>query len=242
MPNEPIPDTSRSRFPGKRLPWPASRLIFAAAFAAAVVSAGVTALVVNISEHKVEAKNPFFRVVEITDDTDDPAAWGKNFPQQYDGYKRTVDMVRTHFGGSEAVPHTPSQADPRSVVAQSKIEQDPRLKVLWSGYAFAVDFREDRGHAYMLDDQTFTGRQQAAKQPGTCINCHASTYVAMKRLGGGDLLKGFDLLNAKPYAEARNEVVHPVSCIDCHDPKTMQLRVTRPAFMEGIRKIGRAHV
>jgi nitrite reductase (cytochrome c-552) len=27
---------------------------------------------------------------------------------------------------------------------------------------------------------------------------------------------------------------HPVSCIDCHDPKTMQVRVTRPGFMKGI--------
>jgi nitrite reductase (cytochrome c-552) len=27
---------------------------------------------------------------------------------------------------------------------------------------------------------------------------------------------------------------HPVSCIDCHDPNTMQLRVTRPGFVRGI--------
>jgi nitrite reductase (cytochrome c-552) len=32
-------------------------------------------------------------------------------------------------------------------------------------------------------------------------------------------------------------VTHPVACIDCHDPDTMQLRVTRPAFMEGIRAL-----
>ena len=34
--------------------------------------------------------------------TIDPALWGKNFPRQYDGYKRTVDMERTRYGGSEA--------------------------------------------------------------------------------------------------------------------------------------------
>jgi len=38
-----------------------------------------------------------------------------------------------------------------------------------------------------------------------------------------------------PYFEARKLVQHPVSCIDCHDPSTMQLRITRPAFIEGIR-------
>jgi formate-dependent nitrite reductase cytochrome c552 subunit len=36
---------------------------------------------------------------------------------------------------------------------------------MWAGYAFAKDFREERGHAYMLDDQIFTERQQVAKQP-----------------------------------------------------------------------------
>ena len=28
-----------------------------------------------------------------------------------------------------------------------------------------------------------------------------------------------------------------MSCIDCHDPATMQLRITRPAFIEGIRAL-----
>ena len=73
-------------------------------------------------------------------------------------------------------------------MSQSKIEQDTRLKTMWAGYAFAADFREERGHAYMLDDQTFTKRQVVVKQPGTCMNCHASTYVLQKKLGDGDLM------------------------------------------------------
>jgi nitrite reductase (cytochrome c-552) len=204
------------------------------AFAAAI--AGL-ALLTNIMERKNEARNPFFRVVELTDDTVDPEIWGKNFPLQYDGYKRTVDQVRTRYGGSEAEPRTPTDKDPRSVVAQSRLEEDPRLKTMWNGYAFAVDFREERGHAYMLEDQTFTERQGVTKQPGSCINCHASAYTTYKKLGGGDIFKGFAELNKMPYFEARKEVTHPVSCIDCHDSQTMQLRVTRPAFMEGIRAL-----
>lgn len=207
-------------------------IVAAVAFLAAI--AGV-ALLTNIMERKQEAKNPFFRVVELTDDTDDPEVWGKNFPMQYDGYKRTVDQVRTRFGGSEASQRTPTSADPRSVTAQSRLEEDPRLKTMWDGYAFAVDFREERGHAYMLDDQTFTERQQVVKQPGTCINCHASVYTAYKKLGNGNIVEGFHALNKLPYFEARKQVTHPVACIDCHDSASMQLRVTRPAFMEGIR-------
>jgi nitrite reductase (cytochrome c-552) len=201
---------------------------------AALVAVGGVALLTSIMEKKQEAKNPFYRVVDLTDDIEDPAVWGKNFPQQYDGYKRTVDMVRTRYGGSEALPRTPTPSDPRTVVAPSKIEEDPRLKTMWAGYAFAKDFREERGHAYMLEDQTYTERQQVVKQPGTCMNCHASTYVAMKKAGEGDIVKGFEKINQMPYFEARKLVNHPVTCIDCHEPKTMQLRITRPAFMEGI--------
>jgi nitrite reductase (cytochrome c-552) len=40
-----------------------------------------------------------------------------------------------------------------------------------------------------------------------------------------------------PYQEAAALAEHAVSCIDCHDPSNMQLRVTRPGFIEGIRAL-----
>jgi nitrite reductase (cytochrome c-552) len=214
-------------------------LLLAGGALAALAAAAAAFLLLNIQERKQEARNPFFRVVELTDDTVDPAVWGKNFPLQYDGYRRTVDMERTRYGGSEAMPRVPTRADPRSIVAQSKIDEDPRLKTIWAGYAFAKDFREERGHAYMLDDQTFTERQSVG-QPGTCLHCHASVYVPYKKLGGGDVVAGFEHMNQMPFAEARKLVEHPVACIDCHEPTTMQLRVTRPGFLEGIRTL-KAH-
>lgn len=214
-----------------------ARTILVIAAIAAFAAVGVTALLVNIMEHKQEARNPFFRVVELDDDTEDPAVWGKNFPFQYDTYKRTVDMVRTKFGGSEAFPRTPTENDPRALVTTQKLEADPRLKRMWEGYHFSADFREERGHAYMLDDQTFTLRQEHTKQPGACMNCHASTYATMKKLGNGDLVKGFEAINQMPYFDVRKHVKHPVACIDCHDSKTMALRVTRPAFIESLRAL-----
>jgi nitrite reductase (cytochrome c-552) len=92
----------------------------------------------------------------------------------------------------------------------------------------------------MLDDQEFTRRQIVTKQPGTCLNCHASMYVAYQRAGGnmasgGDVATGFAAINRMSYDEARKFAKHPVSCIDCHDPATMRLRVTRPAFIDGMR-------
>src|SRR5688572_28201107 len=203
----------------------------------AIAAVGIAALLTNIFQRKQEARNPFYRVVELTDTTTDPAVWGKNFPLQYDAYRRTVDQSRTRYGGSEALPHTPEEADPRSVVAQSRLEEDPRLRQFWAGYAFGHDFREERGHAYMLEDQEFTQRQVVTQQPGTCLNCHASMYVAYRQLGNGDPLAGFAKLNAMSYAQARQNVKHPVACIDCHDPGTMALRVTRPAFMAAIKSV-----
>jgi nitrite reductase (cytochrome c-552) len=213
------------------------KLMLAVALVAAIAAAFGIAIALNILERKWEARNPFYRVVDLNDETEDPELWGKNFPLQYDGYRRTTDQVRTRFGGSEAVPKTPTQADPRSVVAQSKLEEDPRLRLMWAGYAFARDFREDRGHAYMLEDQTYTERQIAAKQPGTCLHCHASVYVPYKKLGDGDIIRGFEKMNQMPFSEARKLVTHPITCIDCHSPDTMQLRVTRPGFIEGIRAL-----
>jgi nitrite reductase (cytochrome c-552) len=195
----------------------------------------VSALLVNIMERKSEARQTFMKITEIGSWEENPAEWGKNFPLQYESYLKTVDQVRTRYGGSEALARTPSEADPRSVVAQSKLEEDPRLKDLWAGYAFSHDFREERGHAYMLIDQIYTERQKVVQQPGTCIHCHASTYVAMTKLGDGDIQKGFEALNKMPYQEARTHVTHPVTCIDCHNPESMSLRITRPAFVEGIR-------
>jgi len=203
----------------------------------AVAALSIAALLVSIIERKQEGRQTFFRVVELDEHAEDPALWGKNFPQHYDLWKRTVDMVRTRYGGSEALPRSPTQADPRSVVSQNKLEDDPRLKVMWAGFPFAADYREERGHAYMLIDARYTRRVLEFKQPGACLNCHASSYVAMIRLGEGDLFKGFERLNGMPYAEAARLVTHPVACIDCHHPQTMRLRITRPAFLEGIRAL-----
>lgn len=215
---------------GRRL----TLLIGGAALFGVLLAVGGALLLRNITERQAEGRQTFYNVVEITDTTTDPAVWGMNFPLQYDDYLKTVDQVRTKYGGSEALPMLPTDADPRSWVSQSRIDEDPRLRTMWAGYAFAHDFREERGHAYMLDDQLYTERQLVAQQPGTCTHCHASVYVPYMRLGDGDLTAGFERMNQMPYQEAQTHVTHPVSCIDCHEPTTMELRVTRPGFMEGI--------
>jgi nitrite reductase (cytochrome c-552) len=187
------------------------------------VTAGIAALLINIQERKAEARRPYLPVVELTEDTIDPAEWGKNFPREYDGYKRTVDTERTRYGGSEAF---------------SKLDPNPTWKRIFAGYAFGVDYREERGHAYSLDDQKNTLRTKQFKQPGACLQCHAGGMKRVyEQVGAGDLQAGFAKVNEMPLAEAWQHVTHPIACTDCHDPKTMQLRVTRPGFLNAIKLV-----
>src|SRR5438874_550646 len=63
----------------------------------------------------------------------------------------------------------------------SKLEKDPALVRMFAGYAFGIDFREKRGHAYMLADQDITERTKKFKQPGACLHCHASIIPAYRQ-------------------------------------------------------------
>jgi nitrite reductase (cytochrome c-552) len=200
----------------------------AAIVAVAIASAGVTALLVNVFERKVEQRNPYVRLVEVTENDTDPVKWAKNWPLQYDGYKRTALPTRTRFGGHGGNETLPDE----------KIARDPWLKRMFLGYAFSIDYRDRRGHAYMLHDQEATKRLEKP-QSGSCLHCHASVMPLYRELGGGDAMKGFEEsfklsykeINAKLHASGH---AHPVSCVDCHDPSSMALRVTRPGFIRGI--------
>jgi nitrite reductase (cytochrome c-552) len=221
----------------------------------ALTTAGVTVLVVTILisvfGRKIEGRTPFVRVVEVNETTTDPEPWGMNWPRQYDMYLRTVDAQRTRYGGSSAMP-------------ESKLEEQPWLRRLYAGYAFAIDYREARGHAYMLSDQLNTRRVTEASQPGACLHCHSSVIPTYRRVGLEALgqpadadalsanfnwpavMEGFNRLSTVPYADAYAELAktpdgtssgtspHPVSCVDCHDPATMKTRITRPGFVRGI--------
>lgn len=203
----------------------------------ALLTVGVLLLLQNVTQRKEEARQDVFRVVEITEDTVDATEWGKNYPRQYDGYTRTVDTVRTRHGGSEAF---------------QRLDEFPVWRDIFAGYAFAVDYREDRGHAYMLEDQDITERVRVVSQPGACLHCHAAVLPAYRQAGidagvpadeanrQEAILKGFEIVSSMPYTDARKLVDHPVTCGDCHDPDTMQLRVTRPGFLYGIQALARS--
>ncbi len=180
---------------------------------------GLTALFTNFLARQppADTSEP---IAELTDETDNPLIWAKYFPLEYDGYQRRpapLDYIR--FARPAATPVSLT-ADLQLPAASASLDKT---------------FRESRGHSYLMGETTLAGGATGPERPSRCLNCHASAYVAYNKLGQGDLSKGFVELNKMKFDEARKLVTQPISCIDCHDPQTRRLRITRPAFMEGIR-------
>ncbi len=240
----------------------------------------VTYVLITMFSRKQEARTPFIRVVEVSEISSDPEPWGRNWPHQFDGWKATAGD--RFYGGSSAMP-------------ASKLDHHPWLRRLYAGYAFSIDYREARGHAYMLYDQGVTERITKKPQAGACLHCHASNTVLYQKVGKEALgkpadnealarefdmeaaIRGFQEVSRKPYGEVLAMLVtmpdgtpeettpavpqpplggftgemagqqvhdalpageaHPVSCIDCHDPDTMSIRVTRPGFVLGMQAL-----
>jgi nitrite reductase (cytochrome c-552) len=277
--------SSRSNLPQRTRRGRAALLVLV--FLVAVVGTLlVTWVLITMFGHKQAARQPYMRLAEINELSTDPEPWGQNWPHQFDGWKATAGDK--FYGGASAMP-------------QSKLETQPWLKRLYAGYAFSIDYREARGHAYMLYDQGVTERVTKKSQAGACLHCHASNSVMYRRIGleamgmpvneetlGSDfnmpaVIRGFQEVSRMPYDEVlallldtpdgtpgENDPVvpqapiggftgefkgqpvpdnhpalgggeaHPVSCIDCHNPDTMAIRVTRPGFMQGISDLAKS--
>jgi len=200
---------------GRRLTWLWVALAF---FIGLVAMAGIAFLLTNIMTHKNEEAEYPLKTVQIAANELDPAVWGQNFPREYDSFKKTeIDGVETPYGGSNAY---------------SKLDKYPVLKTLWAGYAFSKDYNEERGHAYALIDQKNTKRQDAVKQPGACANCHAGEAPQLIEQ------MGWEAFNSTPYKEISGTLHTGSTCADCHEPNTMELRITRPAFKNAMAARG----
>jgi nitrite reductase (cytochrome c-552) len=190
----------------------------AAFFAGLLIMGGLAALLINIQQRKSETLEYPLRVIAIEQDELDPAVWGMNFPRQYDSFMRTQnDTISTPYGGS--VPY-------------SKLERYPAMVRIWAGYAFAIDHNEERGHYYAQIDQSQTERVQIVSQPGACVNCHAAEAPQLI----AEL--GWETFNRTPYNDLKDRLHLGTSCADCHDPQTMELRLTRPALINALTNMG----
>lgn len=184
----------------------------------AIATFAVVAVLFNITDRKDEASQYPLKVVEISETELDPAVWGANFPYQYDSFKRTQeDYGTTPFGGS---------------TVYSKLERYPAMVRLWAGYAFSKDHNEERGHYYAQIDQANTQRVKLVSQPGACINCHSAEVPQLVEE------MGWEAFNKTPFNDYEGKLHLGSSCADCHNPDTMELRLTRPGLINALAANG----
>jgi len=144
------------------------------------------------------------------------------FPLQYNSYKKNEKMEDTTYGGSEK---------------RSKFEADkePLLPILFNGYGFATEYNEERGHTYALEDIRSVKRI-TDKSVGSCYTCKSTAVPKMIEEMGDSYWGANFNKDIWPKGEAMGH--SPIGCSDCHDPKTMDLRVTRPSFYKALEAKG----
>ncbi len=148
----------------------------------------------------------------------DSAKWGENYPREYEAYKRMEDSTtHTKYGG----------ALPRDYLAET-----PANVVLFAGYGFAKEYRQARGHVHAIEDVTETKRVND-KTPATCWTCKSPDVPKLMNS------MGIDKFYAANFDALKPKITHPIGCLDCHEPNTMRLRVTRPALREAFARQGK---
>lgn len=172
----------------------------------------------SILERRSESKLYFQTVKAIPDWEPRNEVWGENFPREYETYLSTLDTgFSSGHGGSANIDY---------------LEKYPELVVLWAGYAFSREYNQGRGHYYAVKDIRETLRTDVP-QPATCWTCKSPDVPRlMEQMGVAEFYKG-------KWNELGHEIVNNIGCQDCHDPKTMNLRITRPALAEAYQRMGK---
>lgn len=147
--------------------------------------------------------------VAVTGNTTSSATWANFYPSQWASY---LD--------NETNSEKPSHYDSK-----------PYMKAIYNGTGFFAEFNEPRGHTYTIED--INAIDPARRKSGSsCFTCK-STQVPelMEKYGAQYYLMTFD--------QIKDEVTEPIGCADCHDPQTLDLRLSRPALIEALQEQGR---
>lgn len=156
--------------------------------------------------------------------------WGVNYLREYNTWKKTreTDFKSKYLGNA-----------PEDV-----LESRPNMVVLWAGYAFSRDYSAPRGHWYTLHDMRKSLRTGAPGvpdtskpgetlkdlQPGTCWTCKSPDVPRVMQE------RDPTAYYSSKWSDLGPEIVNPLGCADCHDPKTMSLTLSRPALVEVFKR------
>jgi nitrite reductase (cytochrome c-552) len=182
-------------------------------------------LAASVTQRKAEATLVNKPLIKINDLEPRNELWGKNYPREFQSYYQTADTsFRSKYNGNAMI---------------DMLEVDPRMVVLWAGYGFSKDYNQGRGHFYAVDDiqnSLRTGGPTGADDgpmPATCWTCKSPDVPrVMAEEGVAKFYSG-------KWARLGEQINNTIGCADCHDPATMNLRISRPALVEAFEKMGK---
>lgn len=179
-------------------------------------------LATSIMERRSESIARLQPTVEIPEFEPRNEVWGQNYPLEFESYLKTLDTsFRSKYAGSGRVDY---------------LENFPELVILWAGYSFSKEYDQGRGHAYAVEDirKTLrTGGVNISPQPSTCWSCKSTDVPRLINLIGPEKFYG------QKWIDIGADIINPIGCQDCHEPNTMNLRLTRPGLIEAMKKQGR---
>ncbi|MCK3657696.1 nitrite reductase (cytochrome; ammonia-forming) c552 subunit [Pasteurellaceae bacterium Pebbles2] len=142
-------------------------------------------------------------------------SFAEKYPRQYESWKATE----------------------KSTEIAAAVELDPRMIVMWGGYAFAKEYNKPRGHFYAITDVRNILRTGApvdantGPQPMACWTCKGPDVPRLIAEWGEE---GY--FSGK-WAKGGAEIVNSIGCADCHDTTSKDFEQGKPAL-----RIARPHV
>lgn len=179
----------------------------------------------SIMDRKTEARFAYQPKVVLDGIEPRDSVWGLNYPRQYQSYMKTADTTFRGYVSTSGF--------------KDALKDQPELVILWAGYAFSKDYNQPRGHAHAVTDVHRTLRIGSPMNPGdgvmpsTCWTCKSTDVPRlMSEVGVTEYY-------SKKLSDFGSEVINPIGCADCHDSKTMNLTITRPALIEAFQAMGK---
>jgi nitrite reductase (cytochrome c-552) len=96
------------------------------------------------------------------------------------------------------------------------VKEYPMIGTLFEGYGFAKYYGSARGHAYVIEDVTSTGRPHAM---ANCFTCKTPNFTALANEMG-------DAAYSLPFEDVLQDVNEPLSCYNCHGNNAPTLTLT----------------
>ncbi|HOK25159.1 MAG TPA: ammonia-forming cytochrome c nitrite reductase [Bacteroidales bacterium] len=179
----------------------------------------------SIIERRSEAVFAYAPQITFPPNEPDNSKWGEIFPREYNSYLKTSDTsFRSRYNGSASI---------------DMLETNPEMVILWAGYSFSKDYRQGRGHYYSVTDIRQTLRTGTpvndvpSPAPNTCWTCKSSNVPGIiEEEGAAGFYRG-------TWEKRGKQIINPIGCADCHDSKTMNLRISRQALLEAYKAAGK---